>query len=64
MSSSINLECCTIPGAGVFNNETAAKFTQGILHVIVFSPPPRYTWIIGVAWFVLRAEVHALSVEK
>ena len=35
--SSINLMFSSIPSAGVFNNETAAQFTQEIVHVIFFS---------------------------
>jgi len=36
-----------------FNNETAAQFTQEIVHVFFFLSPPWCTWIIG-----LRAELH------
>ena len=39
------------------------KFTQEIVHVI-FLFTPCYTWIVGVAWFGLRAEVHVLFGEK
>ena len=60
--TSINLKFGFILNAVVFNNETVAKFTQEIVHVI-FLFTTWYTWIEGVAWFGLRAEVHALSVE-
>ena len=38
--SSINLMFSSIPSAGVVNNETAAHFTQEIVHVIYFSTTP------------------------